>query len=175
MAEYSEDYINTCFTVWYSAGQPTNMNLVIEKMPSSVDGNVPSKATLARFRSEYGWDERADALNTKAIERVDGDLVESKVNLLRKQFKDAVEVGQKAIEQILSDGFDSSSSAVSALKWATEEQRAVIGVSEMLVKISKMADDEALSRYNKLTQRKNSVDAEIMSEEDDNAETSEQG
>ena len=171
--KFSEDYINTCFTVWYSLGQPTNMNLVIDQIPESPDGNKPARLTLSKFKEDYGWVERADALNAKAVELVDKELVDTKAELLRKQFKVAAEVGQKAIDHILEDGFDSSSSAVNALRWASEEQRIVIGVSEMLVKISKLPNEDALARYNKLLQRKNSVEAEIVSEEDDNTETSE--
>ena len=171
MAEYSEDYINTCFTVWYSAGQPTNMNLVIEKMPSSVDGNVPSKATLARFRSEYGWDERADALNTQAIEKVEHELVDNKAILLRQQMEDALAINAKAKEHILESGFDSSSSAVQAFFKSSEEARLVIGISQMLTKVSKMSDEDALARVNKLLKKKDLIEGQIM-EENDNSEAS---
>jgi hypothetical protein len=170
--KFSEDYINTCFTVWYSLGQPVNMSLVIDKIPESPDGNKPTKLTLSKFKMDYGWVERADVLNAKAVEIVEHQMVDQKAVLLKKQMEDALAVNEVAKNYILDNGFDSSASAVNAFFKSAEEVRTVVGVSAMLTKISKMSEEELRARAEKLLQRKNSVEGEIMAEEDDSEATS---
>lgn len=172
---FSEAYIETCFTTWYGMNQPTNLNILRQALPESPDKRVPATSTLRDWIETYGWKERADALTAKAIEVAEHSIVERKADLLRRQFEDALEVGQAARDHILAFGFDTTSSAVSALKWASEEQRTVMGVSEMLLKISKMSPEDLQARAEKLLKRKvESVDGEVVDSESTQGEQNEQ-
>jgi hypothetical protein len=134
---YSDEYIEQCFQCWYAMGQPTNITLLQESIPESPEGKKPGLPLLRQFRDTHGWVERADGLNALAVGKA--------------------EVGKSAKEHLLANGFDTSASAVNALKWAQEEERTVRGVSEMMVKISKMTPEELMKEAAKLLKRNSEV------------------
>ena len=154
---FSEDYLEQCFQIWYSANQPTNMNLLQEALPETPEGKKPGVAFLRQVRDTYGWIERADALNARAIAKVEETLVTQKSEMLKRQAETAFTIGKLAENYLLSDGFDTSASAVNAIKWAQEEERTVRGVSEMMIKISKMTPDELMAEAAKLLKRNSEV------------------
>jgi hypothetical protein len=162
--DFSEDYIEQCFTIWYSLGQTTSMTVLQDAIPE-VEGKKPSTTKLRSFRDGYGWVERADGLNAKAIEKTEVALVDKRAEMFLRQIETALAVGEKAREQILLDGFDSSASAVNALKWAQEEERTVRGVSEMMVKISKMSPEELMKEAAKLLKRSSEAVIDVEAEE----------
>jgi len=166
MAGYTEEYIERCFQTWFSLNQPNSLEALQEAIPESPDGGKPSMATLRQFKEDYAWHERADVLNSKAIERVESVLVDQKYEMLLRQAETAQKIGQLAEEHLLTEGFDNSSSAVNALKWASEEERTVRGVSEMMIKISRMTPDELMKEAAKLLKRNSeAVDAEVIEED----------
>lgn len=154
---FTDEYIERCFITWYSLQQPSNLVILQENIPESPEGKKPGLALLRTYKEQYGWVERADALNAKAIQKTEVALVDKRAEMFMRQIETALAVGEKAREQILADGFDSSASAVNALKWAQEEERTVRGVSEMMIKISKMTPDELMAEAAKLLKRNSEV------------------
>lgn len=168
--KYSDDYLEQCFEVWYSMGQPNNMNLLIDRIPDSPNGGKPTKVFLLNTKNTRGWSERADAMNTKAIQKVEDQLIDQKAEMLKRQAQQAFEIAERAREHLLENGFDTSSAAVNAIKWATEEERTVRGVSEMMIKISKMTPDELMQEAAKLLKRNSeAIDGEIVEEDADSS------
>ena len=164
--KYADEYIERCFQVWYSSNQPS-MALLQRSIPESPDGRIPATITLSQFRDEHGWDERADGLTALAVKENDKLLINNKAEMLREMAQDAHEMRTTAKAHILENGFDNSSSAVTAYFKASEEERLVRGVSEMLLKVSNMASENLLLRANKLLKRKNeAVDGEIVEDSD---------
>lgn len=174
MNKYSEEYVERLFQAWYALNQPTDMEMVIEKAGASPNGDTPSKSTVRQFVDTYGWRERADAMNAKAIEIAESTLIQQKAEMLKRQAQDAFEVALKAKQHILEEGFDTTASAVAALKWASEEERTTRGVSDMLIRVSKMSKEDLEARALKLLQRTNEViDGDVEVDNADNsAETS---
>ena len=167
--QYSDDYIETAFTVWYSMGQPTNFDKYQDALPISPNGDKPSKPMLKQFRDNFGWHERADGLTALAVQKNEDLLVNNKAEMLRQMAQDASEIRKKAMAQIMESGFDTSASAVNAYFKASEEERTVRGVSDMVIKISKMSNDEILARRTKLLSRRNeALDGEVLEDTDAN-------
>lgn len=154
---YTEEYIERCFTVWYALNQPTNFIILQDALPESANGNKPGVATLKRIFETYGWAERADILNAKAVEKVETQLVDQRADMLKRQAESAFKVAKKAEEYLLESGFDTASSAVGAIRWASEEERTVRGVSEFMVKISRMPSADIIKEAAKLLKRNSEV------------------
>ena len=166
--DFQDDYVEQCFQVWYSRGQPMNIDILHEAIPENGDGKRPGKALLRSWRDSYGWMERADGLNAQAIEKVEHKLIEQKSDMLLRQAEQALLIANKARDHLLENGFDSSSSAVSALFKATEEERTVRGISDFLIKISRMDNDGVMNEAMKLLKRSSeAVDAEVIDSESD--------
>jgi len=155
--EFTDAYIEQCFTVWYSMGQPTNMQILQDAVPETPEGRKPGIQMLRQLRDTYGWNERADVLNAKAIEVVEHQLIDQKATMLKRQAEQALQIANLARDHLVENGFDTSSSAVSALFKATEEERIVRGVSEMMIKISKMSPEELMQEAAKLLKRNSEV------------------
>jgi hypothetical protein len=162
--DFTEEYIEQCFTTWYSMNQPSNLVTLQEALPESPDGRKPGRSLLRSFIQTHGWIERADALNTKAIEKVEHQLIDQKADMLKRQAESAFKIAKVAENYLLENGFDTAASAVSAIKWAQEEERTVRGVSEMMIKISKMTPDELMQEAAKLLKRNSQV-IDIIPEE----------
>jgi hypothetical protein len=161
---YDDAYIETCFTIWYSMNQISNLVVLQDHLPENAEGRKPSIAHLRQMRDNNGWIERADALNTKAIEKVEHQLIDQKADMLKRQAESAFKIAKVAENYLLENGFDTAASAVSAIKWAQEEERTVRGVSEMMIKISKMTPDELMQEAAKLLKRNSQV-IDIIPEE----------
>ena len=155
--EFTDDYIERCFEVWYSMNQPTNMQILQDAIPETPEGRKPGIQMLRQLRDTYGWNERADVLNAKAIEVVEHQLIDQKATMLKRQAEQALQIANLARDHLVENGFDTSSSAVSALFKATEEERIVRGVSEMMIKISKMSPEELMQEAAKLLKRNSEV------------------
>ena len=168
---FTDEYIEKCFTQWYSLNQPSNLVILQENIPESPEGKKPSLALLREYKNSYGWVERADALNAKAIEKVEHQLIDMKSDMLKRQAKTAFDIAKKAEDYLLEHGFDTAASAVNAIKWAQEEERTVRGVSEMMIKISKMTPDELMAEAAKLLKRNSEV-IDIPAEEIEDANDS---
>ena len=163
---YSDEYIEQCFEIWYSMNQISNLVVLQDHLPENTDGRKPSIAHLRQMRETYGWIERADALNAKAIEKVEHHLIDMKSDMLKRQAESAFKIAKIAEDYLIENGFDTAASAVSAIKWAQEEERTVRGVSEMMIKISKMTPDELMQEAAKLLKRNSQV-IDIIPEEMD--------
>jgi len=165
--DFTDDYVEQCFQTWYVMGQTANITVLQENIPESPDGKKPSLPMLRQFRDTYGWLERADALNARAIIKVEEQLVNQKTEMLKRQAENAFKIGELARNHLLSDGFDTSASAVNALKWAQEEERTVRGVSQMMITISKMTPEELMQEAAKLLKRNSEVVDGVEIEEED--------
>lgn len=154
---FTDEYIEQCFELWYSIGQPNSLVILQENIPESPDGKKPSLVLLRDYKNSHGWVERADALNTKAIEKVEHLLIDKKAEMLKRHAEAAFEIAAIAKDYLVENGFDTATSAVSAIKWAQEEERTVRGVSEMMIKISKMTPDELMKEAAKLLRRNSEV------------------
>lgn len=161
-AEFTTNYIEKAFETWFAAGRPAN-NRLLEILPKDEHGRLPGIAALNKWKIDYLWSIRADDLDSKAIAIAEDALVMQKAEMLKRQADNAFKIAAKALEFIIGDDFDSSASAVNAYFRATEEERMTKGISQMIVKMSKMQDSELAETVIDLLRRANDNDQIIDS------------
>jgi len=155
---YSHEYKEQCFVAWYSAGRPKKTKLWLEATPEDEFGRKPPKQTLQNWRNE-GWVIRADELDAQASMKVDEALVSQKVIMLKKQAKLGAKLQEMGMEYLEDHGFDSSSSAVSAITSGVRIEQESRGLSETVRKVASMNSDEISENVAKLLGRLSHKDA----------------
>lgn len=146
---FADEFIEKCFITWYSHPErPTTYYGMQQIMSEDVYGRKPALSTVKKWFLN-GWRERADDLDSKAIEIVETNLIQKKALILQKQAEDAFLLAGKAHAFLMSGTFDSSAAAVNAYFRATEEQRTVIGLSDLLKRLGQMSDDEVQDEIRK--------------------------
>jgi hypothetical protein len=150
---YDEPYIDNARSIWYMQGRISIESLKAILPPTEGGGFVPSVATLSRWRQERMWDNWADILDTKALELAESAMIQKKAAMLQRHAEQAKEVQDKALDYLREHGFDTSSAAVNAFVKATEIERSSRGVSDTLVKVSNMSNDQLLDKVMEVLQR----------------------
>ena len=171
---YTKDYQEKCFTTWYSSNRPT-LAVLHDSLPVDEHGRIPDVKLIRRWRNELGWDMRADELDVRAIELVSTDLVNDKANMLRRHAHMGFMLQEAGMAHLISGSFDSSSAAVSAVIRGAELERESRGIGELIVKMSKMSDEdinkEIMSRLARASDAGQVIDAEEDAGELDNTDT----
>lgn len=161
---FTEQYRQQCRSAWYAAGKPDAdvlRKFLIEK--GIVEGGrAPRVSTIRRWRKIEMWDWWADDLDARALTIVEDDLVQQKAEMLRRQAKAAEDLQRMGMDYLRAESFDSSSSAVQAVIRGAELERTSRGIGEMIVKMSRMSDEELLNEIIKNLPRANMtiIDAE---------------
>lgn len=65
----------------------------------------------------------------------------------------AAKVRKEALAYIEEKGFDSSASAIAAIKWAQEEERKTRGAEAFIASIKNASNEDLLERVRRLTER----------------------
>lgn len=164
---YTEDYKRIIFQVWYSNGRPTIPDL-LALIPEDTNGRKPSKVVMLKWKNEEGWDAEADIMDAKAIVVSDDFLIRQKSEMLMRQANIGFVLQEIGLRALISGGFDSSSSAVQAIRVGSELERTSMGIGEMIVKMAKMSDADLEQEIVKQIQRASDagqvVDAEEVEE-----------
>lgn len=173
---YSQDYQKIAFDTWYLNRRPDIKHLK-ELLPPDEMGRVPGTTIIRQWMTYGTWDIRADELDLRATEESDKFLIGAKVQMLRTQQENARKLAEKAFQQILADGFDSSAAAVQAYFRSTEEQRKTAGFSDLLERLDKMTNNDVEKQIVAMLERASSndqiVDAEDVKDVDDTVSDSE--
>lgn len=146
---YSEQYKESCFQAWYAANCPTEAKIIEKILPKDEYGRKPVLDVVRRWRNSDNWDLRADGLNEEVNRQVEDKLVSAKVKMLEEQARRARDIQVKGMEFIEDNGFDSSSSAVQAIIRGAELERTSLGLSDAILKIAKMTNDELVAQVQK--------------------------
>jgi hypothetical protein len=154
--EYSEHYIEQCFQFWYAATCPSYKvlhDLMIEKGVRDEFDRIPSHEQLKNWGSKYSWSARRDAIEADASQKMHVVLVDQTVSMWKAHAEAAREVAMIALEKIRTDGFDSSASAISAIKWAQEEERKTRGAEAFIEKLKNSSNSDLLDTIRELMER----------------------
>lgn len=168
--KYSEEYKEECFYSWYSAGCP----LHIKRTVPEYEGRKPSTTTLAKWRKDNGWDERARVMDAEITLKVDADIIERK----KQDYMELSETGRKLIKKGMAyfdeNEFDTSAAAVSAIRVGSQLMAKYSQAAEMIESVFSKTDDQITKEIYKLIGKTDSVEGEIVDddsseEEDDNS------
>ena len=138
---YTHDYKEQCFVAWYSAGRPKKTKAWLDATPQDEFGRTPPKQTLQNWRNE-GWVFRADELDAQASVKVDKALISQKVVMLRKQAVLGAKLQVMGMDYLEENGFDSSASAVTAIRDGVKIEQESRGLSETVRKVASMNSDQ---------------------------------
>lgn len=156
---FSEGYIEECFIAFYTAGRPKSGNRIRDILPVDDRGRKPSKEMILKWKSGYNWDIRADELDVQAYERTNEFLIEKRTEMLKRQATDAFNLQKKALDQLLGDGeeniggFDSSAAAVNAYFRSVELEQQTTGISDMILRMSKLTPDQLKKELTAMVRR----------------------
>lgn len=150
-AAYTPHYKNQCFYAWYASGRQA-ISRSNEYLPKDKYDRIPSANLVRTWRDEEFWDARADELDAKAELIAEDDLINARVMMLKEQAARGRLLQVQGMEYLEENGFDSSSSAVSAVFRGADLERTSRGISEHLVKMLKMPNDQLALEVQKMLQ-----------------------
>lgn len=155
---FTDAYKEECFVAYYSAGRPKSANAIRDVIPTTDSGSKPSAELIRKWRDGYNWAIRADELDALAYEKTNEMLVEKRSQMLKRQAQSAFKLQQKALDHILGDDnnpgkFDSSAAAVSAFFKAVELEQQSTGVSDMLLRMSKLTPEQLTKQLGVMIRR----------------------
>lgn len=162
---FTADYRKKCFDAWVLAGRPSETTRIRDLVPEDEWGRRPSSAVIGRWMDIYNWQQLGDEIDTQAIEIANKALIQTKAEMFKKQYENAVEIQDIALKNIKEKGFDNSNAAVNAYFKATQEARTVMGISEFMEKIGKMSEKQLQDEIAERLERMNVVDAIPVDEE----------
>lgn len=160
---YTDDYKESVFQLWLELGQPS-FRVLRENVKPDVQGRIPHEDHLNRWSHQYKWYERRDEIQGKAALVVENKLVEKTVEMWGRHADNAQKVIDIAITHILENGFDTSASAVAALKWAQDEERRTRGAEALIENIKSSDNETIIEKIRKLAERRASTDDVIDAE-----------
>lgn len=154
---YPDDYPEKCFQFWYAAGKPSLNRKLCQQLPK-VDGRTPNIRTIMDWARNYNWKGRAEDLDVKALQLSDQNLLSRKVKMLDEIAKDAEKIQKKALDYLMTEGFDSAASAVQAAFKSFETRMSTAGLSEAILNMSKLSKDELLRKIRDMAEREEGVE-----------------
>lgn len=141
--KYTSHYKEQAFWIWYNAGRCSAPKLIL-KLPE-LEGQVPNPSTAGKWIGE--WRERADDLDQQAKDQFTAEVIETKVEMLRRHAKLGKDLQNVAWEWIVKHKDELTASAVVRLiKDGYEMERESVGVPEALEKMLSVSDDELIKQ-----------------------------
>lgn len=149
-AAYTEHYKTLCKHAWYAHGRPDRIGEILSLLPEDELGRKPNIPAINKWRNEQIWDAWADEMDAKAELIAEDELVNQRLVMLKRQASIGAELQTKAIDHLREHGFDTSASAVSAIKLGIATERTSKGISDRLVKLAELSDEQLTIEAQKL-------------------------
>ncbi|KKQ34910.1 MAG: hypothetical protein US52_C0042G0006 [candidate division WS6 bacterium GW2011_GWA2_37_6] len=141
---YSEDYVEQIFYIWYEHGKTTGSTFSA-LVPTSEDGRKPSSITIKDWMTTRGWIERADALDAEVARALDNTMIDKRKKMYEEQVEVADELlklGRDFLKKNEFGGLKTGAEALRAIDLGLATKRISVGAPEAYDKISKMSDEQ---------------------------------
>lgn len=166
---YSDAYKIQCRAIWYDNGCPPLKKFHEMKiLPPNEHGITVEVNTLKHWMYDEDWWEWKDAQDAELSIRVEDELLNRKVELIKEQLNQVREVRNEAYQSIKKVGFDSSASAVSAFFKASAEERGLMQIEKVIEDLAKLQTNDLQRQFRELAERAGASDIEIVEEEKEN-------
>lgn len=179
--DFSEQYRESCFYAWYRAGSPLLMNLenlptvggrqLMKSLPPDETGKKPSYTTVQNWMYRFDWQPRAEALDAQVSLKLDKEVVNERVRILRELAKNGETLKQKGLDYLNNndDPFaDNPNAAVRAIVAGSEMQFKYAGQADVLANIAQMSDKQIEREVLRLLGKETDEDS-VDATEDDNS------
>lgn len=144
MAElYTDKYIDECFYIWYEGGKTFGKEILDKLLPSE-KGNIPNTITLQKWSNEYGWIERADALDAQTSIALDNTIINRRVEMYEKHAKmgeELITLGREFLNK-LGRGLKTENAAIRAIELGMDTERKSVGLADYVRKLSDMTPEQ---------------------------------
>lgn len=146
--DFSEEYKNDVFMVWYRAGKPTMFTL-LNIIPETVDGRKPARTTLRDWITVFN--QKAEVLDQAVRDEMNNRMILEKIEMLNRHAEVAVEMQEKSLKYLRSKKSDlNSAAAVRMLVDGIRIEKESRGIPRILSKMAGMSDDDLLKEAEKL-------------------------
>ena len=170
---YSDEYKWKVRQQWYQEGRPTPGKL-LSNLVTDEYGRKPNPIVISMWRKNELWDIWADELDSRVMQVAEDSLIVQKAEMLKRHAQVGWLMIDKGMEFLASGTFDSSSSAVAAIKAGVEIERTSRGIGDMLVRMSQMGDDalkqEIMKYINRASENNQIVDAEEIPDKEESTD-----
>ena len=144
--DFSDDYRERLFLLWYKMGKPEITAFVKNAPPDEQNENkVPKIQTLHTWSRERDWIARADALDAQVSREVENLAIQEKVEMFKRHAQVGKELMDKGIAY-LNDaehgGIDSANAALRAIFDGAELEKQSRGVPQALLRLADMSDTQ---------------------------------
>lgn len=157
--DFSHAYKEDVYAIWYTQNRPS-MSALHGMIEPDENGSVPAPMTLSSWRRDMAWDTRADTADVEVSQRTDREIVNIRMKMMKRHAQMAQDVAENAYAHLMEHGFDSSTSAVTALFKAFEEEKRSRGMEVALTQVFSMSDEELQKTMNRMLSKATGLDTE---------------
>lgn len=140
---YDSNYKERAFWLWYDKGKlsTTKLSFALQEQ----EDEVPSKGTLEAWIRE--WRERAEELDQQVKDKFSAEVIETKVEMLRRHASMGRELQGIGLDWIREHKDELTAAAVTRLiKDGYEMEKASVGVPEALTKMLSTSDEDLMKQ-----------------------------
>jgi hypothetical protein len=156
---FSDRYMDSVFYLWYENNRPASVRLR-NLIPDDEKGNKPTRLTLENWHRDYGWEQRADAIDGEASHQLDQTVIQRRI----KMYEELEQVGRLTLEAgksyIETNGIQSDNAAIKAIVAGAEMIMQSVGVAESYARIATMTNAQIDNAFRNLLNRGQN-DAEV--------------
>jgi hypothetical protein len=154
--EFSGEYIESAFLIWYQNGREGPNDLVLN-LTSFEHLGTPSPNTIRKWIRKFRWEERAELLDKKVMDALDRGAITSKLEMLNRHADLGRLAQEKATLLLFGDGatpgtinIRNARDAIRLLVEGVRMEQESMGVEKLLDTVSKMSDDQVKNKLTKL-------------------------
>ena len=156
---YSKEYKKAMSLKWYNSNRPTAGKFILEMEP--FDGKVPNQFTLQTWMRD--WEKEYESYDRAIEERLQDEVVASKVKMYSKIIKDAAELNHASFEWLKAN-INELTPSVAVRLWTDtiEIMKGLSGLPEAIERMMKMDDAELVEETAKILQDSNITDIDAI-------------
>ncbi len=163
MAEtYSDQYKEQTFILWYDGNRKIS-NKFANSLPEDEKGQRPTFKTIEKWRDEYGWMQRADALDGELSRQLQDEVINKRIRMYEEHVEVSNSLIAKGKAYLENHPIDEMADALKAISLGVEIQRVSVGQIELGQKILRMSDEQLNREIYKLMGKSDELEeAEII-------------
>lgn len=171
MEYYSDAYKMSVRAVWYTNGCPSIKKFVEMKLiPADEQGRTANAYQITHWFDDESWTQWRDVMNAELSVQIEKRMMTDRMRVIKKQLVISENVIDKAYTDIMEKGFDSSASAVQALKNFMVEQRGLMQIDKMIQELAEKDTIDIQKEFKELAERAGLTMVEGEIKEEDSAE-----
>ncbi len=158
MAEtYSDQYKEQTFILWYDGNRKIS-NKFANSLPEDEKGQRPTFKTIEKWRDEYGWMQRADALDGELSRKLQDEVINKRIRMYEEHVEVSNSLIAKGKDYLENHPIDEMADALKAISLGVEIQRVSVGQVELGQKILRMSDEQLNREIYKLMGKSDELD-----------------